>query len=286
MKKTMLMTAALWIAGCGGSDICHDTYSYGRDGNRYETDCAEPAESDPAERARIEAGLEDMTELASGECLESYTTRCSSGEGCEEVYERACQGGEGSVPPTAVGQLSQGLLITNRFLDNGDHTVGTLRPLTSTFVDALFRINENFAADDADIGFSLRGVSARGAQGTTDIRSHEVGTVDPDDPNVAGRTVCQLLANNIRSRCSVEVFRDTIEEAAADIGADPFDVERVTVMHEFGHTMCLEHVSVDSSAQISAMNSFHLVDNSRDQADYFRFLGSERDEVRSIILNP
>lgn len=278
---------ALASVGCGDSnDTCTNTYSYGVDGNSYETTCANPQESDPAERARIEAGLGEseadrtLATLDAGDCVNVYEIGLDG-----ETFERKCNNSEASIPRSPIGQLPQTLLLGDCTVADSSHTVSTLRPLTPPFTDAFARVNEMFSGDGADVRFALRGDTVRNRQATNDVIRHELGT--DDDPKRAGVTVCQQLDGGTdQVRCSVTVFFENIQGMAADIGVDPNEMAAVTALHEFGHTFCLDHFNVDSSASVTAMNSKHLSDATRAQTDYFKFLGSERDQVRSIVRNP
>jgi hypothetical protein len=66
--------------------------------------------------------------------------------------------------------------------------------------------------------------------------------------------------------------------------ADPEGTAIVNVMHELGHVACLEHeLDTCTDRNITAMNSAHLVDLVRPQADYMTFTPTELLEISSVI---
>lgn len=107
----------------------------------------------------------------------------------------------------------------------------------------------------------------------------------PQGPaGITGTTQCfRRLADGQRFGCIVWLYPAALAMTPAG-RADPEGTAIVNVMHELGHVACLEHeLDTCEDRNITAMNSAHLVDLVRPQADYMTFTPSELLEISSVI---
>lgn len=278
MKTSIIQVSAMGIialAGCSHDhDACTDTYTEYADGTgSFSTSCDPPEEEDPTART-----------IEPGTCLETFRSVCPPGEDCQDLYERTCENETANVPLTELGTARAALLVSDCALSDGDHTFAGLHAdMAPVYILARDKINQLFRDDGASPSFRIRRDAVRTHQAQSNITAAFVGTERPGEPDTLGISTC-LRENGFRNRCQITVYFDSIERVAATTGHDPLEDERITAMHELGHTACLDHfVNNGGAAGLTAMNSFHTLDTSRPTLDYFKLLGSERDQVRSII---
>jgi hypothetical protein len=286
--KYWMPIAALSAAACGSdSSNCRDTYYTNGDGsNGSETTCEQGADASPPSSA----ATRDLngSQLARG-CTEQFATLYENGV-VREVYRRRCDDpalsiSDDNLEGVDIGQLAQGIILDDCFLADNVHTISVLgRPLVFPFTTARERFNEIFADDGLLPNVVLSENSVRPAQAGNDITRHELrDTPHPDFPNATGVTDCARSDSGARVQCLITIHTETIAAFSATLGFDPNEISLNTALHEYGHTVCLNHLSINSPAAVTAMNSFFLTDTVRPQSDYFTLLRSERDEVRSLV---
>ena len=227
-------------------------------------DAAGPAAAAQGDAAAPDAGAS----LPDGTCMEARSTRVGSDGSCADVITSTC--------PTNPGDkaLVPGCTIVGNEVElRIDPELVTLWPEVRAAMDRI--------------------------EALTPLRFTQPEVSDPDfipdivqiiraplgpDPGITGTTQClRRVADGQRFGCVIWLHPAALAMTPAG-RADAEGTAIVNAMHELGHVACLEHErDTCADRNITAMNSAHLVDLVRPQADYMTFTPTELLEISSII---
>lgn len=223
----------------------------------------------PAAAAQDDAAAPDTgASLPDGTCMEVRSTRMGSDGSCADVITSTC--------PTNPGDkaLVPGCTIVGNEVELSiDPELVTLWPEVRAAMDRIEALTP--------LRFTQPEVSA--PDFIPDIVQIIRAPFGPD-PGITGTTQClRRLADGQRFGCIIWLHPAALAMTPAG-RADAEGTAIVNAMHELGHVACLEHErDTCADRNITAMNSAHLVDRVRPQADYMTFTPTELLEISSII---